>query len=51
MAEHPLDKLVFQGVAVILSEFAPLVSGTLAAKREIVTLFLLVFSISIARSQ
>ncbi|WP_239025953.1 acyl-[ACP]--phospholipid O-acyltransferase [Sphingomonas paeninsulae] len=34
--------------AVILSEFAPLVSGTLAAKQEVVTLFLLVFSINIA---
>jgi acyl-[acyl-carrier-protein]-phospholipid O-acyltransferase / long-chain-fatty-acid--[acyl-carrier-protein] ligase len=34
--------------AVVLSEFAPLVSGTLAAKQEVVTLFLLVFSISIA---
>jgi acyl-[acyl-carrier-protein]-phospholipid O-acyltransferase/long-chain-fatty-acid--[acyl-carrier-protein] ligase len=34
--------------AVIMSEFAPLVSGTLDAKQEVVTLFLLVFSLSIA---
>ncbi len=34
--------------AVIMSEFAPLVSGVLSAKQEVATLFLLVFSISIA---
>ena len=34
--------------AVVLSEFAPLVSGVLAAKKEVVTLFLLTFSVSIA---
>jgi acyl-[acyl-carrier-protein]-phospholipid O-acyltransferase/long-chain-fatty-acid--[acyl-carrier-protein] ligase len=34
--------------AVIMSEFAPLVSGVLAAKQEVATLFLLVFSIAIA---
>jgi acyl-[acyl-carrier-protein]-phospholipid O-acyltransferase / long-chain-fatty-acid--[acyl-carrier-protein] ligase len=34
--------------AVIMSEFAPLVSGVLAAKQEVATLFLFVFSISIA---
>ncbi len=34
--------------AVVMSEFAPLVSGVLAAKQEVVTLFLLVFSLSIA---
>jgi acyl-[acyl-carrier-protein]-phospholipid O-acyltransferase/long-chain-fatty-acid--[acyl-carrier-protein] ligase len=34
--------------AVIMSEFAPLVSGVLAARQEVATLFLLVFSISIA---
>jgi acyl-[acyl-carrier-protein]-phospholipid O-acyltransferase / long-chain-fatty-acid--[acyl-carrier-protein] ligase len=34
--------------AVIMSEFAPLVSGVLAARQEVATLFLLVFSVSIA---
>jgi len=34
--------------AVVLSEFAPLVSGVLKAEQKVVTLFLLVFSISIA---
>ncbi len=34
--------------AVVLSEFAPLVSSVLAAKKEVVTLFLLIFSISVA---
>ncbi len=34
--------------AVILSEFAPLVSGVLEAQKGVVTLFLLTFSISIA---
>jgi acyl-[acyl-carrier-protein]-phospholipid O-acyltransferase / long-chain-fatty-acid--[acyl-carrier-protein] ligase len=34
--------------AVIMSEFAPLVSGVLSAKQDVVTLFLLVFSLSIA---
>ncbi len=34
--------------AVLMSEFAPLVSGTLAAKQEVATLFLIVFSVAIA---
>jgi acyl-[acyl-carrier-protein]-phospholipid O-acyltransferase / long-chain-fatty-acid--[acyl-carrier-protein] ligase len=34
--------------AILLSEFAPLVSGTLGAGASVVTLFLLVFSISVA---
>src|SRR6185312_15925484 len=34
--------------AILLSEFAPLVSGTLHAGPSVVTLFLLVFSISVA---
>jgi acyl-[acyl-carrier-protein]-phospholipid O-acyltransferase / long-chain-fatty-acid--[acyl-carrier-protein] ligase len=34
--------------AVIVSEFAPLVSGVLSAGQSVVTLFLLVFSVSIA---
>ncbi len=34
--------------AVLMAEFAPLVSGALAAKQEVATLFLLVFSLSIA---
>jgi acyl-[acyl-carrier-protein]-phospholipid O-acyltransferase/long-chain-fatty-acid--[acyl-carrier-protein] ligase len=34
--------------AVLLSEFAPLVNGVLHAKQEVATLFLLVFSISVA---
>jgi acyl-[acyl-carrier-protein]-phospholipid O-acyltransferase / long-chain-fatty-acid--[acyl-carrier-protein] ligase len=38
----------FAAGAVLVSEFAPLVSGTLAAKQSVVTLFLVVFSLSIA---
>lgn len=38
----------FAAGAVLMSEFAPLVSGTLAAKQEVATLFLVVFSVSIA---
>lgn len=38
----------FAAGAVLVSEFAPLVSGTLAAKQEVATLFLIVFSIAIA---
>ncbi|KKW91718.1 acyl-[ACP]--phospholipid O-acyltransferase [Sphingobium chungbukense] len=34
--------------AVLLAEFAPLVSGVLKAKQEVATLFLLIFSISVA---
>ena len=34
--------------AVVLSEFAPLVAGTLDARAEVVTLFLAVFSLSVA---
>jgi acyl-[acyl-carrier-protein]-phospholipid O-acyltransferase/long-chain-fatty-acid--[acyl-carrier-protein] ligase len=34
--------------AVLLSEFAPLVSGVLGARQEVATLFLLVFSVSVA---
>ena len=38
----------FAAGAVLLSEFAPLVNGTLHADKSIATLFLLVFSVSIA---
>jgi acyl-[acyl-carrier-protein]-phospholipid O-acyltransferase/long-chain-fatty-acid--[acyl-carrier-protein] ligase len=38
----------FTAGAVLVSEFAPLVSGTLAAKQEVATLFLIVFSVAIA---
>ena len=38
----------FASGAVLVSEFAPLVSGTLAAKQEVATLFLIVFSVAIA---
>lgn len=38
----------FTAGAVLMSEFAPLVSGSLGATQEVVTLFLAVFSISIA---
>ncbi|WP_309141077.1 acyl-[ACP]--phospholipid O-acyltransferase [Novosphingobium sp. G106] len=38
----------FAAGAVLVSEFAPLVSGTLAAKQEVATLFLVVFSLTIA---
>jgi len=34
--------------AVLVAEFAPLVSGTLAAQQEVATLFLMIFSVSIA---
>ena len=34
--------------AVIMAEFAPLVSGVLAAQQQVATLFLLIFSVSIA---
>jgi len=34
--------------AVLLAEFAPLVSGVLQAKQEVATLFLLIFSLSVA---
>ncbi|NBC36620.1 acyl-[ACP]--phospholipid O-acyltransferase [Novosphingobium sp. FSY-8] len=34
--------------AVLVSEFAPLVSGTLAARQEIATLFLIIFSLAVA---
>lgn len=34
--------------AVLLAEFAPLVSGILGARQEVATLFLLVFSVSVA---
>lgn len=34
--------------AVLLAAFAPLVSGTLGARRQVATLFLLIFSISVA---
>jgi acyl-[acyl-carrier-protein]-phospholipid O-acyltransferase/long-chain-fatty-acid--[acyl-carrier-protein] ligase len=34
--------------AVLLAEFAPLVSGVLGARQEVATLFLLVFSVSVA---
>src|SRR6516165_9488870 len=35
----------FAAGAVLVSEFAPLVSGTLAAKQEVATLFLVIFSV------
>jgi acyl-[acyl-carrier-protein]-phospholipid O-acyltransferase/long-chain-fatty-acid--[acyl-carrier-protein] ligase len=38
----------FAAGAVLVSEFAPLVSGTLAARQEVATLFLIVFSLTIA---
>ncbi len=38
----------FAAGAVLVSEFAPLVSGTLGADQQVVTLFLLVFSLSVA---
>lgn len=38
----------FAAGAVLVSEFAPLVSGTLGAKQEVATLFLIVFSLTIA---
>ncbi|WP_231735559.1 acyl-[ACP]--phospholipid O-acyltransferase [Novosphingobium sp. CCH12-A3] len=38
----------FAAGAVLVSEFAPLVSGTLAARQEVATLFLVVFSVAIA---
>jgi acyl-[acyl-carrier-protein]-phospholipid O-acyltransferase/long-chain-fatty-acid--[acyl-carrier-protein] ligase len=38
----------FAAGAVLMSEFAPLVSGTLAARQEVATLFLIVFSLAIA---
>lgn len=38
----------FAAGAVLVSEFAPLVSGTLGGSKAVVTLFLLVFSVSIA---
>ena len=38
----------FAAGAVLVSEFAPLVSGTLDARQEVVTLFLLVFSLAVA---
>lgn len=38
----------FAAGAVLVSEFAPLVSGTLAAKQDVATLFLIVFSVAIA---
>ncbi|HKX79869.1 MAG TPA: acyl-[ACP]--phospholipid O-acyltransferase [Novosphingobium sp.] len=38
----------FSAGAVLVSEFAPLVSGTLSARQEVVTLFLVVFSVSVA---
>jgi len=34
--------------AVLVSEFAPLVSGTLAAKQEVATVFLIIFSLAVA---
>ena len=34
--------------AVLVSEFAPLVSGTLAARQEVATIFLIVFSLAVA---
>jgi acyl-[acyl-carrier-protein]-phospholipid O-acyltransferase/long-chain-fatty-acid--[acyl-carrier-protein] ligase len=34
--------------AVLVSEFAPLVSGTLAAKQDVATVFLIVFSLAVA---
>ncbi len=38
----------FAAGAVLMSEFAPLVSDTLAARQEVATLFLIVFSVAIA---
>lgn len=38
----------FAAGAVLVSEFAPLASGVLAARQEVVTLFLLVFSFAVA---
>ncbi len=38
----------FAAGAVLMSEFAPLVSGKLAARQEVATLFLVVFSLAIA---
>jgi len=38
----------FAAGAVLVSEFAPLVSGTLAATQDVATLFLIVFSLAIA---
>jgi acyl-[acyl-carrier-protein]-phospholipid O-acyltransferase/long-chain-fatty-acid--[acyl-carrier-protein] ligase len=38
----------FAAGAVLVAEFAPLVSGTLAAKQEVATLFLVIFSVTIA---
>lgn len=38
----------FAAGAVLVSEFAPLVSGTLSARQEVVTLFLVTFSVTIA---
>lgn len=38
----------FAAGAVLVSEFAPLVSGTLGAKQDVVTLFLVTFSVTIA---
>ena len=38
----------FAAGAVLLSEFAPLVSGTLGARQEVATLFLVTFSVTIA---
>jgi len=38
----------FAAGAVLVSEFAPLASGVLDARQEVVTLFLLVFSLSVA---
>jgi acyl-[acyl-carrier-protein]-phospholipid O-acyltransferase/long-chain-fatty-acid--[acyl-carrier-protein] ligase len=38
----------FAAGAVLVSEFAPLVSGTLAARQEVATVFLVIFSVTIA---
>ncbi|PEQ12851.1 acyl-[ACP]--phospholipid O-acyltransferase [Novosphingobium sp. PC22D] len=38
----------FTAGAVLMSEFAPLVSGSLGARQEVVSLFLVLFSVSIA---
>ena len=38
----------FAAGAVLVSEFAPLVSGTLTAQQEVATLFLVVFSVTLA---
>ncbi len=38
----------FAAGAVLVSEFAPLVSGTLAARQEVATMFLVIFSVTIA---